>query len=132
MTPLTDPVHRDIWATVRAINDAWTRGDPEDLANYFHPDMVAITPSERHRLEGGPACVAAWKAFRSAARIDSWEEHDPAIRVHGDAAVVTYYYRTSFDLGGKTITAAGRDMFFLVRQQGRWWAVADQFSPYPA
>jgi len=25
----------------------------------------------------------------------------------------------------------GRDMFFFVKEKGRWWAVADQFSPYP-
>jgi len=25
----------------------------------------------------------------------------------------------------------GRDMFFLVRESGRWLVVADQFSPEP-
>jgi hypothetical protein len=25
----------------------------------------------------------------------------------------------------------GRDMLVLVREDGRWWVVADQFSPYP-
>ena len=130
MTPFSDPVQQEIWATVRAMNDAWTRGNPDDLANFFHPAMVAITPTQRRRIEGGSACVAGWKAFCSAARIHSWEEHDPAIQVHGDAAVVTYDYRITFDTGGETVTTAGRDMFFFVRHQGRWWAVADHFSPY--
>jgi hypothetical protein len=31
----------------------------------------------------------------------------------------------AFDLGG-------RDLFFFVRESGRWRAVADQFSPFPA
>lgn len=31
-----DPVQQEIWATIRALNDAWTKGNPDDLANYFH------------------------------------------------------------------------------------------------
>lgn len=33
-----DSVKQEIWATVRAMNDAWTKGNPDDLAKYFHRD----------------------------------------------------------------------------------------------
>jgi ketosteroid isomerase-like protein len=132
MIAFDDPVKREIWATVRAMNDAWTQGNPDDLANFFHHDMVAITASDRERLEGGAACVAGWKGFCQATRIHRWEERDPLIRVHGDSAVVAYYFDMSFDMGGRTIDMGGRDMFFFVKEGGKWWAVADQFSPYPA
>lgn len=132
MSGFADPVKQEIWATVRAMNDAWTKGDPDDLARYFHRDMVAITATDRRRVEGGAACLAAWKAFSNAARIHRWEELDPAIHVYGDSAVVAYYFDMSFDMGRQTINMGGRDMFFFVRENGRWWAVADQFSPYPA
>ncbi len=131
VTPFTDPVRREIWDTVRAMNDAWTQGDPGELAKYFHRDMVAVAPTQRHRIEGGAACVAAWKAFRDAARILRWEVRDPVIHVHGDAAVVAYEYDLSYETGGRTIETGGRDLFFFVRERGKWWVVADQFSPYP-
>jgi ketosteroid isomerase-like protein len=131
MTSFTDPVRQEIWATVRAMNDAWTKGDPDDLTRWFHRDMVAIAPTQRHRIEGGPACVAAWKAFCGSARIHRWEERDPVIHVHGDAAVVAYDFDMSFDRDGRSVRTGGRDLFFLVKEEGRWWAVADQFSPYP-
>jgi hypothetical protein len=35
-------------------------------------------------------------------------------------------------MGGRTIALSGRDMFFLIREQDRWWVVADQFSSTPA
>jgi len=70
-----DPVKREIWATLRALNDAWTQGNPDNLA---------------------------------------------------------YYYDMSFEMGGQTIATGGREMFFFVRENGRWWAAADQFSGYPA
>lgn len=127
-----DPIKQDIWATVRAMNDAWTKGNPDDLAAYFHRDMVAITATDRHRIDGGAACIAGWKAFANAARIHRWEEVDPVIHVYGDAAVVAYDFDMSFDMGGQTIAMGGRDMFFFVKEDGRWWAVADQFSAYPA
>lgn len=127
-----DPVQLEIWATLRALNDAWTQGNPDDLAQYFHRNMVAITATDRHRINGGAACVAGWKGFTNAARIHHWKEVDPVIHVYGDAAVVAYDFDMSFDMGGKTIDMGGRDMFFFVKEAGKWWAVADQFSAYPA
>jgi len=127
-----NPTKQEVWATVRAMNDAWTKGNPDDLVKYFHRDMVAITATDRRRLEGGAACIAGWKGFCNAARIHRWEEVDPVIHVYGDSAVVAYYFDMSFDMGGQMVNMAGRDMFFFVKEDDRWWAVADQFSPYPA
>ena len=126
-----DPVQQEIWTTLRALNDAWTQGHPDDLAHYFHPQMLAITPVDRLRRDGAPACLAGWKSFADAARIHRWQEFDPLIRVYGDAAVASYYYAIDFEMGGKRIGQSGRDLFFLVREDGRWQVVADQFSPYP-
>jgi ketosteroid isomerase-like protein len=131
-TTFNDPVKKEIRTTVRAMNDAWTKGNPDDLVKYFHRDMVAITATERNRLDGGAACIAGWKAFSKAARIHRWEEVAPIIHVYGDSAIVAYYFDMSFDMGGQTIDMAGRDMFFFVKEGGKWWAVADQYSPYPA
>ncbi|MHB1100111.1 MAG: YybH family protein [Burkholderiales bacterium] len=127
-----DPTKQEIWTTVRAMNDAWTKGRPDDLADFFHRDMVAITATDRNRLDGGDACIAAWKGFADAARIHHWKEVDPVIFVYGNSAVVAYYFDMSFDMGGQTIHMGGRDMFFFVKEGGKWLAVADQFSPYPA
>jgi hypothetical protein len=127
-----DPVKQEIWATVRAMNDTWTKGNPDDLAKFFHRDMIAITATDRNRLDGGAACVAGWKGFANTARIHHWTEVDPVIHVYGNSAVVAYYFDMSFEMGGQTIDMGGRDMFFFVKETGRWWAVADQFSPYPA
>ncbi|MBF0311301.1 MAG: nuclear transport factor 2 family protein [Magnetococcales bacterium] len=127
-----DPAKEAVWRTIRALNEAWTKGRPDDLADYFHRDMVALTPTDRHRLDGGAACVAAWKRFAETARIARWEERDPVIHLYGEAAVVAYDFAITFDMGGGPIEMNGRDLFFLVRQEGRWWVVADQFSPHPA
>lgn len=123
-----DPVKQEVWGTVRAMNDTWTKGNPDDLVEFFHRDMVAITATDRKRLDGGAACIAAWKGFANAARIHYWKELDPVINVYGNSAVVACYFEMSFDMGGETVNLGGRDTFFFVKEEGKRWAVADQFS----
>jgi hypothetical protein len=127
-------IKKDVWAAVQALNRLWTEeGRADELVKYFHEKMVAITPTDRLRRDGGTACVAGWKEFTDAAKIHYWKEIDPKIELFGDGAfaVVTYYFDMSFDMGGLAITMGGRDMMSLVNENGRWWVVADQFSPYP-
>lgn len=127
-------IKKDIWAAVQALNRLWTvEGRADELVNYFHEKMVAITPTDRARLDGGKACIAGWKGFAEAAKIHYWKEIDPKVELFGNGAfaVVTYYFDMSFDMGGQTITMGGRDMMSLINEDGKWWVVADQFSPYP-
>lgn len=133
MNPHFDtPTQQDIWRTVRAMNDAWTKGNPDDLVNFFHPHMVAVTATDRLRRLGQAECLAGWKGFAQAATIHYWTETEPLIQVYGDSAVVSYYFDMAFTMGGQRIEMGGRDLFFFVREQGRWWAVADQYSAYPS
>jgi len=129
----SDPEKQEIWQVLLRLNDCWTTpdGNPEQLADFFHKNMVAITPTDRKRLEGQEACVAGWLGFAKAATIHRWEEIEPRIDVYGNSAVVTYYFDMSFTMGGHKIGMTGRDMFFFVKESGRWWAVANQFSPTP-
>jgi hypothetical protein len=92
--------------------------------------MVAIAPSSKDRVADREACVAAWKAFADSARIKSWRETDTRIDVYngGKTAIVTYKYHITYQSGGQSMTAHGRDMYVLVEESGRWWAVADQFQ----
>ncbi len=127
-------IKEKVWQTIQAMNRSWTvKRDIDELINYFHKDMVAITATDRERLEGRDACIAGWKAFVEATKIHYWEESDPKVQLYGNGkfAVVTYYFDMSFDTHGQTIKMGGRDMFVLVEEDGKWLVVADQFSPYP-
>jgi len=116
---------------IARLNACWTAGDPEELREYFHQDMVAVTPVDREPRVGREACVAGWAGFARSAQIRSWAERGHRVRIFGDAAVVTYFYELRCRMGGAELTLDGRDLFFLVRENGRWWAVADQFSAFP-
>lgn len=123
-----------IWQVIQEMNRKWTvENKPDELMNYFHESMVAITATDMKRIEGREKCVAGWKNFSKNAKIHFWKELEPKIQVYGDGkfAVVTYYFDMSFDMGGRTINMKGRDMFALVNENGKWLVVADQFSQFP-
>lgn len=130
----SDPEKHELWQVLLRLNDCWTTpdGNPELLADFFHENMVAITPTVGKRLEGRKACVSGWVGFTKAALIHRWEELEPRIDIYGNSAVVTYHFDMSFTMGGHKVEMSGRDMFFFVKESRRWWAVANQFSPTPS
>ncbi len=131
MVDFHDKAKNEIWKTLKDLNNTWVNGNPGELKNYFHTDMVAITPTDKKRREGREACMADWTEFSKTAKILSWNEIDPKIQIYGNTAVVTYYFEISFERGGENIDFGGRDMYVFVREDNRWWAVADHFSPNP-
>ena len=127
-------IEKEGWQTIQALNRLWAvEGNADELKKYFHENMVAITPTDRARLEGRDACVSGWKAFVDSAKINYMKENDPKVQIYGNGrfAVATYYYDMSVVIGGQTLNLAGRDMFALVKEDDRWQVVADQFSSYP-
>ena len=125
-------IENDILEFIKKMNECWTKGNPQELENYFHQNMIAITPTDKKRLDGKTACVNGWSAFAKNAKINLWKEYDHKIQIYGNTVVVTYYFDINFEMGNQKINMSGRDMITLVNENGKWWAVADQFSPFPA
>lgn len=126
-----DAMQQEVWASVEAMNACWTQGNPDGLADYFHPRMVAITPVARERVEGGTACIAGWRWYAENFAIQSFRALEPKVEVFGDAAVVSYYFDMEVVKNGVTTRPQGREMYFMVKEGGRWWAVGNSFSGNP-
>lgn len=128
-------VKDSVWQTVQQMNQLWTvENNAEELVNYFHKNMIAITPTDSFRIEGRDACVEGWRKFADTANIIKWKEEDPKIVLYGnnEFAVVTYYFSMVFEINNDTIEMKGRDMFSLIKENEKWWIVSDQFSSFPA
>ena len=121
----------EVLAFIKALNETWTKGDGGALRNYFHPNMVAITATDQDILYGRDACLGSWQGFARSAQIRRWEEIEPQVQLYGDTAIVTYYWDLAYEMDGESASFGGRDMFVLVKENGRWQAVADQFSNFP-
>jgi ketosteroid isomerase-like protein len=130
----TSTFTRKILDTIKAMNRCWTEGWHEkQFREFIHSDAVAIVPTIPGRLVGQDAYVAGWQGFSEAAVIHEWRETDHQVQVYagGKSAVVTYLFSITFVMGGQKQALHGRDMFFLVKDGGKWLVAADQFSPEP-
>ncbi len=75
---------KEIWETILQLNKSWTtKGSIEELKQYFHDDMVAVTPACNERIVGGEACFQGWKGFYDSTDIINWKERDPDIQIFG-------------------------------------------------
>ena len=95
---------QDIWQFIQSLNRAWAvEGNADALRDFFHGNMVAITATDRERLEGREAGIGSWRKFVESVNIEGYKEVNPDIQVYGDGnfAVVTYYYDLSVDVDGK-------------------------------
>lgn len=127
-------IEDEVWQTVKELNHTWAvDGDVSALNNYFHENIVVIHPGDKYRLEGREECINSWREFIEEARVIYFKELEPDIKIYGDGkfAVVTYYYDMEMEIKGETVHSDGRDMFVLVKEDGKWWVVADQFSSFP-
>ena len=125
---------KEILDFIAQMNHLWTfESKASDLKKYFHPNMIAIVPNIRDRIIGSAACVKGWSDFSQNFKTTKWLEKDHIVNFYcnNTVAVASYDFEMSFEGNGQKISMEGRDMFTLVKENGKWLVVSDQFSQRP-
>ena len=99
---------KEVWKNVEAYTDLWAKRDLEGFLNYFHADYSGWF--NRAALPGNKDIVRRWQAhFFQTRKIVVYEINPVAIKIHGNVAIVHYYYsRIQKDAEGKENTRGGR------------------------
>ncbi len=127
-------IKEEVWQTIKTINHLWSEEkNAEALRYYFHRDMVLIIPQNREIIEGVEAIISSYKNYLQAIKIHYFKELDPKIQIfgYGNLVVATYYYDMEAEINKQIIKPQGRDMYTFVKENEKWLAVANQFSPFP-
>jgi len=122
----------DLWQAIKDANDAWTRGDPRDVAPLFHAHAVMVAPAMKARLHGRDAMVESYLDYCRQAKTHAFEELDHAIDVFGDTAVVTYRFRVRYELDETVHDEVGQEVLVLIHEDDRWQVVWRTQVPLPA
>jgi len=109
--------------TVAALNRSWLEGRYEDLAGYFHPDVVFVPPGFTARLAGREACVQTYRDFGAAATVREFTPAPPQVDVWGDTAVAACPFSIVYELAGTTYHERGVDLLVFAREAGAWLVV---------
>lgn len=105
------------------ISNAWIKGRPEELEEYFHEEMVIAGPGFKGGGRGKSECIKSYKDFITHAAIQNVKESDLMIDVWGDTAVASYRFEMDYEIGGERHHDAGHDLFVFTRERGKWLAV---------
>jgi hypothetical protein len=115
-------IQEEIWRTVQLLNRTWIEGEPEELARFFHKDVVISKPDFSIIGRGREVCIQSYIDFCSHARIRNFRETDPEVFLYGAAAVVTYRFEVEYEMNGKEYHDTGTEFLTLVRD-GEGWCV---------
>ena len=127
-------IKNEIMQMLKSFYEVYAReGSDDELSNFLHEKVFAITPDEAKRFKGRINCINAWKKRYAGKKIYSWDAYDYEIHIYGGGkfAVMSYYFDMVYDVNGKKTKYKGRDMIVLIKESGKWVIVADQFSPSP-
>ncbi len=110
----------EIWQTVQALNACWLEGRPQDLKPFFHEHVVMAMPGLVERAQGREAIVGSYAEFLNQATVHAFEPTHARVDVIGDVAVVTYQWKTDYELAGVRYEETGSEILVLQRTDGRW------------
>jgi ketosteroid isomerase-like protein len=125
--PITPPtaarsadVEREVLAVVREWNAAFARNDVEHYFSFVHPEITVLTPGNPYRVEGleqdREEFLHGVETGRS--RVTFFQMLLPRVQVHGQSAVVTYFWRGSLGADSALLTFKETDVF--VREPDGW------------
>jgi len=121
----------DIRGLLQKISEAWLKGDPDDLLEFFHEDLVIMSPDIERMGVGKTACIQSYKDFIAHATVHEYKEYDHTIDVWGDTAVSIYAFDVTYAMKGQTYNETGHDIFVYNREDDKWLVVWRMVIPSP-
>ncbi len=130
----TDQAKLKVWNTVRSINRHWAITENMDsLGLFLHDDMVIFSPGGKERLQGKNNILSVYREYAQYAETISLSETEPVIQLYNDnkTAVVSYFSDFKIKIpGGEIQDFYCKDMYTLIFENKKWYAVAQHYSFY--
>jgi ketosteroid isomerase-like protein len=111
----TDPIR-----FVKEMDQCWLDRRFDDLRDHFADDVVMVSRGYVRRFTGADACVAGYRDFMEAARVQRFEPIDFVARDFDGGAVVEYRWGMDWESGAEAHTATGREILVLSRAAEGW------------
>ncbi len=100
-TKFKSQTHQQIWHTIQKLNKEWLNNKTDELAYYFHKDMVITGPDMKELSHNRAECIQSYKDFMSQAEVHDYKESDPAVNLVAYTAVVSYKFDIDYTMNGK-------------------------------
>lgn len=102
--------------------DALVAGDFETLARFISDDLIYTSPAGRTQNK-----TQVFESFRSGhTRVEHMETDDTEVRLHGNAAVITYRAKTKIVDGTRETTGYIRSTATYIKESSGWRLLSQQ------
>jgi ketosteroid isomerase-like protein len=116
---------KEVWKNVETYLDLRVKGDLEGFMDYIHADYSGWTHSDPLPANKASARKFLTHIFK-VKKILVQDLQPVAIKIHGNVAIVHYYYsRILKDAEGKEKNASGRWTDILMKQGDKWVMIGD-------
>jgi ketosteroid isomerase-like protein len=116
---------KEVWKNVEAYSALAEAGDVEGFMSYYHPEYLGWNYDSALPMSAESAKKFLEYSFKTTKSI-AYVIQPAAIIVHGDFAIVHYYYAGVYkDAEGKEKSGSGRWTDILIKQGDKWVMIAD-------
>lgn len=123
MSEILNQNQMEIFNIIKNINKAWLNGKINELRNYFHNNIVMMSPDFASKLTGIEEIVKSYWEFIEKSKIYEFEESDFQINVFDNTAIGTYTYRIIYEINNKKYDGTGREIWTFSKVNKSWFAV---------
>ena len=119
------PAQKEVWKNVNTYWDIMSKGDINGFLEYFHADYAGWENGEP--LPSSKDETKKWMTFAyQGSKVLIYEIKPVAIKIHGDVAIVDYFYTTvKENKEGKKNAESGRWTDILLKQGTKWVLIGD-------
>jgi hypothetical protein len=108
---------------MQQINNCWYKGQPEQLANYFHDNIVFNSPDLKQQFTGKDICIQSYVDFLSNSTVLLYHETNPIVHVFDNTAIITYDFEMQYEQKDKVYHETATHIMIFSKQQNSWKAV---------
>ncbi|MBD0331587.1 MAG: nuclear transport factor 2 family protein [Chitinophagaceae bacterium] len=120
---LTTKDQQDLWNIMQQINNCWYKGQPAQLADYFHDNIVFNSPDLKQQFTGKEICIKSYIDFLSNSKVLLYNETNPIVHVFDNTAIITYDFEMKYEQKDKVYHETGTDIMIFNKQQNSWKVV---------
>ncbi len=98
---------------VRELNNTWQRGKLDELARFYHPDVVLLPPDAAEPIQGRSAVIDTYHDFASAATLHEFVISSLEVFDFATTAVVHMGFVVEFSFQEQRLREAGLEVYVL-------------------
>ena len=110
------------------INQAFVRNDVDAIEPHVAGDITWFSHTATERLDGKQVFIDSLRKTVKTKQTFKWQERDLRVQVLGDAAIVSFFYDHSAEIGGRKTDRLSRATYVFAKRGGQWLLVHDHSS----